>query len=171
MFLNYLAGVVCLVLTISAFLPWITIWFYSLKGIESIYGIGTLLLGLVGLTVSAFQHLSGRIRGRVFIGAAAVSLVFEGLYIKKMSQMGQVLNEVLGYFKDIFGERIMMKFQEVIGEQWAKVLFRVVERMGVNPQLNSFDFLGGGLMLAVLTSLILLAVGLVLEKNKTTVEA
>src|SRR5258706_14961696 len=113
MFLNYLAGVISLVLAISAFVPWITIWFYSLKGIESMYGIGILLVGLLGVTVSAFQHLSGKIRGRAFIFSSLIALVCEVFYLKKMAQMGQTLNEILGYLTDIFGEQVMLKVQQM----------------------------------------------------------
>ena len=170
MFLNYLAGVVSLVLTISAFVPWVTVWFYSLKGIESIYGISILLLGLLGVTVAAFQHLSGRMRGRAFIIFSLVALACEGLYVRKMREIGFKLNEIYGYLTDIFGEKIMLKIQEILGEQWSKVLVKVVQRLGVSGSLNSFDFLGGGLVLAFISALVLLLVGILLEKNKTTVD-
>ena len=170
MFLNYMAGVVSLVLAISAFIPWVTIWFYSLKGIESIYGIGIFLVGLLGVTVAAFQHLSGKIRGRAFIIYSAAALFCEALYFRKMAEIGNTLNEILTYLTDIFGDRIMAKLQELLGEQWSKIAVKVVQRMGVQTSLNSFDFVGGGLILAVISALVLLAVGILLEKNKTIVD-
>ena len=170
MFLNYLAGVVSLVLAVSAFIPWITIWFYSLKGVESIYGIGILLVGLLGTTVSAFQHLSGKIRGRAFIIYAVIAMLCEGLYFRKMIEIGTNLNEIVGYLTDIFGEKVMQKVQILLGEQWTKVLVKLVQRVGVKTSVDSFDFVGGGLILAIISSVILLAVGILLEKNKTTVD-
>ena len=170
MFLNYLAGVVSLVLAVSAFVPWITIWFYSLKGIESIYGIGILLVGLLGVTVSAFQHLTGKIRGRAFIFSSVISLGCEALYFRKMREVGSVLNEILGYLTDVFGEKIMTKLHEVLGEQWTNVAVRIVKRMGFDTSISGLDFVGGGLILAVIGSLVLLAVGIILEKNKTVVD-
>ena len=170
MFLNYLAGVVSLVLAISAFVPWVTIWFYSLKGIESIYGIGILVVGLLGVTVSAFQHLSGKIRGRAFIICSTIALLCEGLYFRKMAEIGSHLNEILGYLTDIFGEKVMQKVQLLLGEQWSKVLIKLVQRAGMKTSVDSFDFVGGGLILAIISTVILLAVGALLEKNKTTVD-
>jgi hypothetical protein len=170
MFLNYLAGVVSLVLAVSSFIPWVTIWFYSLKGIESIYGIGILLVGLLGVTVSAFQHLSGKIRGRAFIVCSLAALGCEGLYFKKMAEIGSTLNEILGYLTDMFGDKIMQKIQTLLGEQWSKVLVKLVQRAGIDTSLSSFDFIGGGLILAVISSIILLVAGILLEKNKTSVD-
>ena len=170
MFLNYIAGVVSLVLAISAFVPWVTVWFYSLKGIESIYGITILLVGLLGVTVAAFQHLSGRMRGRAFIIFSLVALACEGLYLRKIAEIGSTLNEIVGYLTDIFGDKIMTRLQQILGEQWLKVAVKIVQRMGVSSSLNSFDFVGGGLILAAVSALVLLSVGILLEKNKTTVD-
>ena len=170
MFLNYLAGVISLVLAISAFVPWVTVWFYSLKGIESVYGIGILLVGLMGLTVAAFQHLSGRIRGRAFVFSSLVALACEALYFRKMQKIGSVLNEIMGYLTDIFGQQLLQKLQTLLGEQYFTVLSKVVRRMGFEASVSGLDFVGGGLILAVVSTVALLAVGLILEKNKTTVE-
>ena len=174
MFLNYLAGVVSLVLAISAFIPWVTIWFYSLKGVESIYGIAVLLVGLVGITVSAFQHLSGKIRGRAFAFAALVSLTAEGLYFRKMADIGSVLNDVLDTLKTLFGDQLTMKVQQVLGEQWSKAALhladKLVHRVGISTSFSGTDFIGGGLILAVASSIVLMAVGIILEKNKPTVD-
>ena len=170
MFLNYLAGVVSLVLAVSSFIPWITIWFYSLKGIESVYGVGILLVGLLGMTVSAFQHLSGKIRGRAFVIYSAIALLCEALYFRKMIEIGATLNEILGYLTDIFGEKVMQKIQLLIGEQWTKVAVKLVQRVGVKTAVDSFDFVGGGLILAIISSMVLLVVGVLLERNKTTVD-
>ena len=170
MFLNYLAGVVSLVLAVSAFVPWVTVWFYSLKGIESVYGIGILLAGLLGVTVSAFQHLSGRIRGRAYIIFALVSLGCEALYLKKMARIGETINSIFGYLKDTFGEQVMLKLQEIMGERVLKIAVNSIKWVGVDTSVSGLDFVGGGLILAVISSLTLLAVGGILEKNKTTVE-
>ncbi len=174
MFLNYLAGVISLVMAIAAFVPWVTVWFYSLKGIESIYGIGVLLVGLMGVTVSAFQHLSGRIRGQAFIAASIISLACEGLYFRKMAEIGSVLTDILDTLKALFGDKLTMKLQEVLGEQWSKLAFQIADKLaqraGIDASFSGLDFIGGGLILAVLSSLALLAAGIVLEKNKPTVE-
>lgn len=170
MFLNYLAGAVSLVLAISAFVPWVTIWFYSLKGIESIYGIIILLLGLMGILVSVFQHLAGKNRGRAFIVFSLISLLSEALYFRKLANVGTNLNEIVGLLKDVFGDAVIQKVQQLLGEHWTKILTKVVERMGVSTSVNSFDFIGGGLILAVICSLALLVTGILIEKNKPAAE-
>ena len=114
MFVNYLAGAVSLVLAISAFIPWVTIWFYSLKGIESIYGIGILVVGVLGVAVSIFQHLSGRMRGRAFVMLSVMALICEGLYFKKMASYGSKLNEIVGLLNDIFGDVLIQKIQMLL---------------------------------------------------------
>ena len=170
MFLNYLAGVISLVLAISAFVPWVTVWFYSLKGIESVYGIGILLVGLLGVTVSVFQHLSGRIRGQAFIFSSLAALACEALYFRKMSKIGSVLNEIVGYLTDIFGQQLLQKVQNLMGEQYFTIVSKIIGRMGFDTSVSGFDFVGGGLILAVVSTVALLIAGIALEKNKTTVE-
>jgi hypothetical protein len=170
MFLNYLAGAISLVLAVSAFIPWVTVWFYSLKGVESIYGIVILLVALLGVMVSGFQYLSGRNRGRAFIAFSLVSLACEGMYFKKMADYGAKLNEVVSLLKDLFGDAAMMKVQELLGEQWTKVLSKVVSRFGVSGSVDSCDFVGGGLILAVICSVSLLVVGILIEKNQGSAE-
>lgn len=166
MFLNYLAGVVSLVLAISAFVPWVTVWFYSLKGIESVYGIVILVVGLMGVTVSIFQHLSGKMRGRAFISFSIISLLCTGLYFRKMAEYGSKLNEIVGLLKDIFGEQLTQKIQQLLGEQWTKILGRVVQRIGIEPSVSGFDFVGGGLILAAISAVILLVTGILVEQKK-----
>lgn len=170
MFLNYLAGVVSFVLAVSAFIPWVTVWFYSLKGIESIYGIGILLVGILGVTVALFQHFSGKMRGRAFISYSIIALICEGLYFRKMAEIGTTLSEIGGYLTDIFGDKIREKVQFLLGDQWTGVLLRVMNRMGIDTSVSGFDFVGGGLILAVIAAVILLVVGILLEKDKPTVE-
>jgi len=171
MFLNYIAGAVSLVLAISAFLPWVTFWwFYSLKGIESIYGIGILLTGLLGIAVAAFQNLSGRLRGQAFIFLSLAAMVCEGFYFKKISKIGNVLNEVTGYLTDIFGEKMILKIQSLMGEEYFMVLSKIVRRMGFDLSVSGLDFVGGGLILAIVCAVTLLVLGVILEKNKTLVE-
>ena len=170
MFLNYLAGVVSLILAISSFIPWVTVWFYSLKGIESIYGIVILVLGLMGVTVAIFQHLSGKMRGRAFISISILSFICSGLYFRKMADYGARLNEIVGLLKDIFGETLMQKIQQMLGEQWAKILGKVIQRMGIQTSVSGFDFVGGGLILAILSAAILIVIGILMEKKKTLEE-
>ena len=171
MFLNYLAGAVSLVLAISAFIPWVTVWFYSLKGIESIYGIGILVVGVLGVTVSIFQHLSGKMRGRSFILFSLIALVCEGLYFRKMASYGSKLNEIVGLLNDIFGDVVMQKIQQLLGEQWPRILGRLVQRAGVGTSVDGFDFVGGGLILAAVCAAVLLVLGILLEKNRPADEA
>ena len=171
MFLNYLAGAVSLLLAISTFLPWVSFWwFYSLKGIENIYGIGILIMGLLGITVAAFQHLSGRVRGQAFILFSLGALVCEGFYFRKISKMGNVLNEFAGYLTDIFGEKMIQKIQNLMGEEYFVVFSKIVRRMGLDFSVSGLDFLGGGLILSIICAITLLILGLILEKNKTLVE-
>ena len=173
MFLNYLAGVVSLVLAISAFVPWVTIWFYSLKGIESIYGIGILLVGLLGVTISAFHHLSGKIGGRAFMVCSLAALACEGLYFRKMLEYGDNLSKAFHFLQSVllrFGDKILAKVQARVGENVIQTVKDLVDVFGIKTSLNSFDFVGGGLILAVISSVILLVVGILLEKNKTTVD-
>ncbi|OGR98225.1 MAG: hypothetical protein A2902_06035 [Elusimicrobia bacterium RIFCSPLOWO2_01_FULL_64_13] len=170
MFLNYVAGVSSLVLAVSAFIPWVTVWFYSRKGIESAYGIGIFLVGVLGLTLAVFQHFSGKMRGRSFIGYSLIALVCEGFYFKKMAEIGTKLNEIAGYLTDIFGDKIMAKAQALLGEQWTAVMIKLLKRSGIDTTVSGVDFIGGGLVLAVASSLVLLIVGILLEKNKTSIE-
>ncbi|MBI2915956.1 MAG: hypothetical protein HYY63_07040 [Elusimicrobia bacterium] len=171
MFLNYLAGTVSLLLAVSAFIPWVTVWFYSLKGIESIYGILILIVGLLGVTVAIFQHLSGKVRGRGFILFALISLACEALYFRKLATYGSKLNEIVGLLTDLFGEALIQKLQQLVGEQWTKVLIKVVQRVGrVDTDVSGFDFIGGGLILAAVCALILLSVGALIEKNRPKAE-
>ena len=166
MFLNFLAGAVALVLAVSAFTPWVTVWFYSLKGIESMYGIAVLLIGIFGALIAVFQHLSGKIRGRAFAIFGVAALAAEGLYIKKLSSIGSTLNDIVTLLKDLFGDVIAQKAQQHLGEQWTKVLGIVMKRMNVDASVSATDFVGGGLILAVICALTLLFVGLAIEKNK-----
>lgn len=170
MFLNYMAGAVSLVLAISAFTPWVTVWFYSLKGIEHIHGIGILIVGILGVAISIFQHLAGKMRGRAFIGLSIIALTFEGFYFSKMVSIGSELNKVVEFLKNAFGDVVIQKVQQVLGEHWTKILGSAVQMFGIKPSVSSFDFLGGGLILAVISSLILLVVGILLEKSKTIEE-
>lgn len=167
MFLNYAAGAVSLFLAVSAFLPWVTVWFYSLKGIESTFGIVILLSGILGVLISVFQHLSGRSRGRAFIVLSLVSLACEALYFKKLADYGANLNEVVGLLKDLFGEQVHQKLVQLLGEQWTTVLGKVVARMGVQTSVSSFDFIGGGLVVAFVCSLALFVTGILVEKTKS----
>lgn len=166
MFLNFLAGAVSLVLAVSTFIPWVTVWFYSLDGIDSLYGILILLVGLLGVLIAIFQHLSGKMRGRAFILFAAVALICEGLYFKKLASYGTALNEAFALIKELFGETLVQKTQELLGEQWTAVLGVVMNRIGVDTTLSGFDFIGGGLILATACGLILLLTGILIEKNK-----
>lgn len=170
MFLNYLAGAVSLVLAVSAFIPWVTVWFYSLKGIESIYGISILVVGILGVAVSIFQHLSGKMRGRAFIFFSLVALACEGLYFQKMASIGSKLNEIVGLITDVFGETVVQKTQQLLGEQWTKILGKVVQRVGIDTSVSGFDFVGGGLIVATVSAVVLLVIGILLEKNKTNIE-
>lgn len=170
MFLNYLAGAVSLVLAVSAFIPWVTVWFYSLKGIDSIYGIGILVVGLLGISVSVFQHLSGKIRGRAFIFFSIVALLCEGLYFQKLASYGSKLNDAIRVLKIFFGDAVVQKVQQLLGEQWTIKLVEVGKMFGVKTSISSFDFLGGGMILAAVCSIILLIVGILLEKNKAIPE-
>jgi len=163
MFLNFLAGAIALVLAISAFIPWVTIWIYSLKGIESIYGICILVAGILGLMVAVFQHLSGKNRGRVFIACSLISLISEGLYLKKIATYGARLNEIVSFLNDLFGEAVITKIQQLLGEQWTKTLSKIVNHFGLSTNVNSFDFIGGGLILAAVCATALLVVGIILE--------
>lgn len=170
MFLNYLAGVVSLVLAVSSFIPWITIWFYSLKGIESIYGIVILVVGLLGVTVSIFQHLSGRMRGRAFIVFSLMALFCEGLYFRKMASFGTQINKYMELATSIFGDAVIQRIQQLLGEQWTKVLGKVIQSVGISSSIDSTDFIGGGLILATISAAVLLVVGILLEKTKPTIE-
>ncbi len=167
MFLNYMAGAVSLVLAVSAFLPWVTVWFYSLKGNESAYGIGILVMGLLGMAIAIFQHLSGKIRGRTYILLSVLALGCEGLYFRKMAKLGETLNEVVGYLTDIFGNRVMEKVQQILGDEWTRILAKTAQRMGLEPSVNGFDFIGNGLILAGISALGLLVLGVLLEYNKS----
>ncbi len=178
MFLNYSAGVLSLVLAISSFVPWVTVWFYSLKGIESTQGIAVLVAGLLGLTVAAFQHLSGKMRGLAFIAASVISLACEAVYVLNLRETGRqissIINDILTTLNGLFGERIMSKIREVLGEQMTKFTSMVVEnimkRAGIDTHFSGLDFIGGGLILAVICSLSLLAVGIILEIRKPMVD-
>lgn len=170
MILNYAAGFVSFMLAISAFTPWVTIWFYSLKGIESLLGIAVLLVGFLGAFISVFQHLSGNTRGRGFIGVALLSLIFEALYFKKLADYGEKLNEIVGLLKDLFGDALVLKLQEMLGEQWVKIAGRILARFSPDGSLSAFDFIGGGLLVALVSSVLLLCIGVVLETRKESAE-
>ncbi len=166
MFLNYAAGFISFVLAISAFTPWVTIWFYSLKGIESLLGIAVLLVGFLGAFISVFQHLSGNPRGRGFIAVSLLAIVFESLYFKKLADYGEKLNEIVGLLRDLFGDALVQKMQQMVGEQWVKIAGRLLARFTPNESLSAFDFIGGGLLLALVSSVLLLVIGVVLETRK-----
>ena len=141
MLLNYIAGVVSMVLAVSAFIPWITVWFYSLKGIESIYGVLILLVGLFGMAVSIFQHLSGKVRGQIFIVFSLISLLAEVLYFRRIATYGSKLNEIVTLVTDILGDAFIQKLQQIVGEQWTKIITKLIMRMGVDTSFNGFDFI------------------------------
>lgn len=166
MFLNYLAGTVSLILAVSTFIPWITVWFYSLKGVESLYGIITLVVALLGITLSIFQYLSGKVRGRGFMIFSFVALIVQTLYFRKMVVVGGRINELVNLIIEVLGETVRQKVVQVFGEQWTKILTLVVQKFGVNTTLSGFDFVGGGLLLAVASSLALLVVGIIIETKK-----
>ena len=170
MILNYAAGFVSFMLAISAFTPWVTIWFYSLKGIESLLGIAVLLVGFLGAFIAVFQHLSGNTRGRGFIGVALLSIIFEALYFKKLADYGEKLNEIVGLLKDLFGDALVLKLQEMLGEQWVKIAGRILARFSPDGSLSAFDFIGGGLLVALISSALLLCIGIVLETRKESTE-
>lgn len=170
MLLNYLAGVVSMVLAVSAFIPWLTVWFYSLKGIESIYGVLILLVGLFGMAVSIFQHLSGKVRGQLFIVFSLISLAAEVLYFRRIATYGSKLNEIVTLVTDILGDTFIQKLQQIVGEQWTKIITKLIMRMGVDTSFNGFDFIGGGLILAVISSFGILILGIMMERNKETEE-
>ncbi len=170
MILNYVAGFVSFVLAISAFTPWVTIWFYSLKGIESLLGMGVLVVGFLGVFISIFQHLSGGARGRGFMGVAVLSIAFEALYFKKLTDYGTKINEIVGLLKDLFGDKLIQKLQEQFGEQWVKIAVKILTRFTPDGSLDAIDFIGGGLLVAVVSSALLLVIGLVLETRKENVE-
>ncbi len=166
MFLNYLAGAVSLVLAVSAFIPWVTVWFYSLMGIESIYGIIILVVGLLGLALSVFQHLSGKARGRGFIVFSVIAMACETLYFRKIATYGSRINEVVALATDLLGDTLVQKLQHLIGEQWTKVAIRMIQKVGMESTVSEFDFLGGGLILAAASALALLILGILLEQKK-----
>lgn len=166
MFLNYLAGTVSLVLAVSAFVPWVTVWIYSLKGIENLYGIIILVSGILGVTVSFFQHLSGRARGRTFFFIGLVTLLCEGLYYRKISLISSQLDDIVGLLKEFFGQAVHDKLTHWLGEAWMQMIPRLLDRMGWQIRLEDFNFVGGGLVLAAVCSLGLLFLGVLLEKNK-----
>jgi len=170
MLLNYLSGAISLVLAVSAFIPWVTIWFYSLKGVESVYGIIILLVGLLGVMISVFQYLSGRNRGRAFIAISLISLACEGMYLKRMADYGSKLNDIVSLLSDVLGEAATQKMRELLGEQWTRVLSKVAQRFGVTGSVDSYNFVGGGLILAAICSVALLVVGVLLEKNQSPTE-
>lgn len=170
MFLNYLSGAISLVLAVSAFIPWVTVWFYSLKGVDSLFGIIILIVGLMGVLVSLFQYLSGRNRGRAFIAFSLISLASEAIYFKRMADYGSKLNDIVALLSDVFGEAAMQKIREILGEQWTQVLSKVIHRVGIGTSVDSFDFVGGGLILAVICSVALLVVGIMLEKSQSSAE-
>lgn len=163
MFLNYVAGAISLMLAVSTFIPWVTVWFYSIKGIDSVYGIGILVLGLLGVLVSVFQHLSGKNRGRAFVGFGVAALLLEGLFFRKMVVYSQRINEVLTLLNDLFGEALVQKVQQILGEQWTKILSKVIQRAGVTTSVDGMDFVGGGLILATICAGLLLLVGIFME--------
>jgi hypothetical protein len=167
MFLNFLAGAIALVLAVSAFTPWVTVWFYSLKGIDSAYGIAVLLVGIFGALIAVFQHLSGKIRGRAFMLLGLAALAAEGLYARKLASIGSTLNDVFTLLKDLFGDAIAQKAQQHLGDQWMKVLNVVIKRAEVDASVSATDFLGGGLVLAGIGAIALLVIGAMIEKNKT----
>jgi hypothetical protein len=50
------------------------------------------------------------------------------------------------------------------------VLSKIVRRMGFDLSVSGLDFVGGGLILAIVCAVTLLVLGVILEKNKTLVE-
>ncbi len=166
MFLSYIAGTISLILAVSTFIPWVTIWFYSLKGIDSMYGIITLVMGLLGITLSIFQYLSGKIRGRAYMIFSLTALTSQFLYFRKMFVIGERVNELASLITDVLGETVRSKAQELLGEQWTNILAIVVKKVGITTSYNAFDFLGGGLVLAVGSALALLVVALIIETKK-----
>ena len=170
MFLNYSAGAISLLLAVSVFIPWITVWFYSLKGIESVYGIIILVVGLLGTAVAIFQHLSGKARGKSFIIFSAIAFICEILYFRKIASYGSKLNEILALLTDFLGDTLTQKMNELLGEQWTKIISKIIERFGFNLSINGFDFVGGGLILATICTFILLILGIFLEKLQPSIE-
>jgi len=49
-------------------------------------------------------------------------------------------------------------------------MIKLLKRSGIDTTVSGVDFIGGGLVLAVASSLVLLIVGILLEKNKTSIE-
>ncbi len=170
MFLGYLAGTVSLILAVSTFIPWVTIWFYSLKGIDSIYGIITLVVGLLGVTLSIFQYLSGKVRGRAYIAFSFIALVSQALYFRKMLVIGDRVNEIASLITEVLGETVRGKVQQIVGEQWTNILAIVIKRFGVDTSYNAFEFIGGGLVLAVVSALALLVIAFIIEAKKPQAE-
>lgn len=171
MFLNYLAGALSLLMAVSAFIPWVKVWFYSLKGIDSFYGIVVLIAGLMGIAVAIFQHLAGKIRGRAFMIFSLAALVCEGIYIRNMAKVGTIINDVIRDLTDIFGDKIMQKLQALIGEVSTKILTKLIQRAGIDTGVSGFDFVGNGLILATIATVALLVVSFLIEKGRSSTES
>jgi hypothetical protein len=70
-------GVGALLLAVGAFLPWVTIFFLSISGVDARYGLATLAAGLVA-GLLAFQLTTGRL-ANVSVQPAAVAGVVLGV--------------------------------------------------------------------------------------------
>lgn len=81
-----------------------------------------------------------------------VALVCEGIYIRNMAKVGAITHDVIRDLSDIFGDKIMQKLQQLIGEVSTKIVTEVIQRAGIDTGVSGFNFGGNGWIIAMVAS-------------------
>lgn len=138
--LNYFAGGASLLLLIGTFLPWITFGFVSRKGIDNPDGVIVLILALAGLGLAFLNIQKKRNLGWPFTVLGALGIIVGFLDLWDVAERGKAVSESFDQLFGMFG-----------GD--ASGMFSV------------FDFIGGGLYLVIIASVLLIIFGIALRSK------